>query len=67
MRIDHGASAASDTVSGVVNAAIAWGLVILAHFGIEKWSDVAAVLASIYTFILICDWAWTHVRWGRKP
>ena len=34
-----------------------WGAV-----AITSWSDVAAILAAIYTLILIGEWAWKKIR-----
>lgn len=52
-----------DTRAGVLKAGLAWIGVALSHLGIHTWSDVAAVLASIYSLILICDWL--YKRWRR--
>ena len=56
--------------SGVVKAGIAWGGVLFSKAGIHTWSDVAAVMASVYTALLIVAWVWRAVRrWraGRPP
>lgn len=48
----------------VVHAGIAWGGVLFSKAGINTWSDVAAVLASVYTALLIVRWFWSvFVRW----
>lgn len=47
----------ADLATMVFKAAIAWGGVMLSHLGIEHWSDLAAMLASLYTFVLLCEWA----------
>jgi len=35
-----------------------WGGVALSKLGIYTWSDVAAVLAAVYSLILIGEWCW---------
>ena len=42
----------------VMKAAIAWMGVGLSYLGIHTWSDLAAVLASIYTAWLILEKAY---------
>jgi hypothetical protein len=42
----------------------AWLGVWLSRLGIHTWSDAAAVVATIYTLLLIADWCWK--KWGRK-
>lgn len=55
----------ADTKSGALKAGSAWTLVGLSKVGINTWSDFAAVLAAIYTLLLIGDWFWK--RWkGHK-
>lgn len=51
--------------SGVAKAGLAWGGVALGKAGITTWSDVAAVLASLYTALLIVAWVWRAVRRWR--
>lgn len=34
-----------------------------AAFGLSTWSDVAAFLAALYSFILLMEWVWK--RFGR--
>jgi hypothetical protein len=50
----------------VLKAVSAWGAVVLAHLGIGHWSDLAAMLASLYTFILLCEWAVKRWRGSAK-
>lgn len=51
-------------MSNAGKAATAWLGVGLSKAGINTWSDVAAVLASIYTALLILGWLWrAWVRW----
>lgn len=45
-----------------------------AAFGITSWSDVAALLAALYSLLLIGEWVWKRfgrdiaIRWGLiKP
>lgn len=56
-----------ETHATVAKAATAWGGVGLANLGIHNWSDAAAVVATIYTLILICEWCWKKFlrRWIR--
>lgn len=42
----------------VIKAAIAWFLTGLSYVGIHQWSDLAAILACIYTAWLIFEKAW---------
>jgi len=61
--------AASHVHDPRVKLATAWGGVgvseILGAFGINSWSDFAAMLAAIYSLILIIEWAWKKAK-GRK-
>ena len=54
----------ADTKVGVLKAGSAWGAVWLAKVGITGWGDVAAILAALYSLILICEWF--YKRWKRK-
>lgn len=70
MASDRAVMAADPAASGVIKASIAWGGVVLSKAGIHTWSDVAAVMASLYTALLIVTWVWKAVRrWraGRPP
>lgn len=50
------AASSGDTMgTALVKGASAWAVV-----GITSWSDVAAMLASCYTGLLICEWVWKH-------
>ncbi|MGK3946827.1 hypothetical protein ABK046_51740, partial [Streptomyces caeruleatus] len=44
--------------AGTMKAGSAWIVVAFSKLGITNWSDLAAVLASIYTTLLIIDWLW---------
>lgn len=50
--------------ASAAKAGIAWVGVGLAKLGIHQWSDFAAVLAALYTFLLICEWVWK--RWKKR-
>ena len=54
----------ADTKVGVIKAGSAWVAVWLAKIGITGWGDVAAMLAALYSLILICEWL--YKRWKRK-
>lgn len=56
----------ADLATMVLKAVSAWGAVVLAHLGIGHWSDLAAMLASLYTFILLCEWAVKRWRGSAK-
>jgi hypothetical protein len=43
----------SSVASPAIKIATAWAAV-----GITSWSDVAALLASLYTALLIGEWMW---------
>jgi len=30
----------------------------IGFLGVSSWSDVAALLAAFYSFLLICEWFW---------
>lgn len=51
--------------SGAVKAGIAWGGVLFSKAGIHTWSDVAAVMAAVYTALLIVAWVWRAIRRWR--
>ena len=48
----------------IAKVGLSWFGVFLAKLGIQTWSDVAAVVATIYTVILIADWCLK--RWKRR-
>jgi hypothetical protein len=50
--------------ASATKAGIAWAGVGLAKLGINTWSDMAAVAATIYTLCLIGDWAWK--KWKAR-
>jgi preprotein translocase subunit SecF len=52
------------TEAGIVKVTIAWFGVWLGKIGIHAWSDVAAVLAAIYSALLIADWCWK--KWKKR-
>jgi hypothetical protein len=53
-----------DSAAPVAKAGIAWFGVAFAKAGITTWSDVAAVLAAVYSALLIAGWLWrAFVRW----
>jgi hypothetical protein len=54
-----------DAKTSVAKAGTAWFGVLLAHLGINSWSDAAAVLATIYSAILIFEWIWKKLK-GKK-
>ena len=45
-----------DLLIGGTKATVAWGAV-----GISSWSDVAALLAALYTALLIVEWVWKRI------
>ena len=71
MTVDRAAPLSDQTASSAaIKAGVAWGGVAFAKLGIQTWSDVAAVMATIYTSLLIVAWVWRAVRrWraGRPP
>ena len=42
----------------VLKIVTAWA----AALGIASWSDLAALLAALYSLILICEWLWKKLR-----
>ena len=46
----------------VVKVGSAWAAV-LAGYGITTWGDVAALLAALYTALLMGEWVWK--KWIR--
>ena len=46
----------SDDGHPVIRACVAWIGVGISHLGIHTWSDAAAVVATVYTGLLIVDW-----------
>lgn len=43
-------------VEDIVKSGVAWIGVGLSHLGITHWSDVAAVLTTVYTSVLLVDY-----------
>lgn len=60
----------SDVANPVVKVASAWAL-----FSITSWGDLAAVLAALYSALLIAEWVWKKLLrpcaerrgWLRRP
>lgn len=50
-----------DTKTGLVKSGSAWLLVIIADLGIKSWGDVAAMLAALYSLVLIIEWVWKRI------
>lgn len=50
----------------MIKGGAAWGTVGLSKYldaiGINDWSDLAAMLAAIYSVILIVDWIWKRFK-----
>lgn len=55
-----------DTKVMAVKGCSAWIAVWLAKVGIHQWGDAAAMLASFYSLLLICEWMWKKYRLWRK-
>lgn len=55
-----------DTSTMAIKASISWFGVLLANLGIERWSDVAAFLASVYTLALLFEWAYRRIKGHRS-
>lgn len=51
---DHGTSVSAPTAKTAA---------LFALLGISTWTDVAAIMAAFYSFLLICEWFWK--RLGR--
>jgi len=45
-----------DIQTPVIKIATSWGGVI-----VTSWNEIAAILASIYTLILISEWMWKKI------
>lgn len=50
---------------GAMKAFFAWVAVGFSKLGINTWSDVAAVLAALYSLLLIIEWFRKHLK-ARK-
>jgi hypothetical protein len=55
-----------ETKMAAVKGASAWAAVGLAKIGVHQWSDVAAMLAALYSLLLICEWCWKKWRRARS-
>jgi hypothetical protein len=53
-----------------LKAGAAWGGVgiskLLEAVGIGSWGDLAAMLAALYSLLLICEWGWKKWK-ARRP
>lgn len=65
MNAPDGAAVKMDDHSSPMKAGLAWIGVALAKLGIHTWSDIAAVMAAVYTGLLIIEWFWKRKK-GRK-
>lgn len=50
-----------DTKTGIVKSGSAWLLVVIADLGIKSWGDVAAMLAALYSLVLLIEWGWKRI------
>jgi len=53
-----------DQEHGIVKASLAWLGVGLSKLGIHGWSDMAAVVTTIFTLLLIFDWCLK--KWRKR-
>jgi hypothetical protein len=51
-------------MNSIEKAGVSWVGVGLAKLGIHTWSDAAAVVATVYTLLLIGEWAWK--KWKAR-
>lgn len=56
-----------DTKASAAKAGVAWTGVYLAKLGITTWSDIAALLAAIYSLLLIGEWVYRRVLKRKAP
>lgn len=60
----------NDVQSAGVKVALSWLGVLLAHLGIHGWGDLAAMVATVYTLMLIGEWLFKKfrqiVQWWRN-
>jgi hypothetical protein len=63
LNVNHTPPAAESGLAGPTKAGVAWFGVWLGKMGINTWSDVAALLAAVYSALLIAGWF--HRRWAR--
>jgi hypothetical protein len=56
----------TDAQVGTAKASGAWAVTGVAWWlesiGIQSWGDLAAMLAAIYSLLLICEWLWKRLR-----
>ena len=52
----------NDTSVMVVRASVSWFGVALSYLGVAHWSDAAAFLASVYTLVMLGEWAYKRLR-----
>lgn len=61
----------TDGQSATAKAAVAWGAtgvsIWLERIGIHSWGDLAAMLAAMYSAILILEWFWKKLRPTPAP
>lgn len=41
-----------------VKISSAWATVLIAKMGFDSWTDLAALLAALYSLCLLCEWFW---------
>jgi hypothetical protein len=56
----------TDNQIAAAKCAAAWGACgfakLLQAIGVTSWGDGAAMLAALYSLILICEWAWKKLK-----
>lgn len=50
-----------ETKASLAKGGSAWVAVFLADLGINSWGDVAAMMAALYSLVLICEWVWKRL------
>ena len=58
----NGNSVVHQPAMKVVSVWVAW----LASVGVNSWTDVAAMLAALYSVLLIVEWLWKRAKWGKR-
>lgn len=53
-----------DTKTSIVKGSSAWIAVFVADIGINSWGDAAAMLAALYSILLIFEWLWKRIFRG---
>lgn len=66
MTIDRSGAVEPTAASGVAKAGAIWVGVALGKAGVQTWSDLAAMLAAVYSAILIVAWFWRAIKRWRK-